>query len=69
MAQVSISEDALRDLLKQAVADALDERRDLLREVVSDALEDLALAAAIREGRESEIVRRDDILDELGRAA
>ena len=62
MAHVTISEDALRQMLKQALADALDERRDVLAEV----LEDFALAEAIREGEKTERVSRDEIFAELG---
>lgn len=69
MPQVSISEDALRQLLRQAVADALDDRRDLLHDVVAEVMEDVALAEAIRQGRESERVSRSNVFDALDGAA
>ena len=65
MPDVTLSDDALRALLARAVGDALDARRDLLREVVAEALEDAALAEAVRAGRESPLVARADVLDAL----
>ncbi len=68
MAQVTISEDTLRQMLRQAVAEALDDRRDLLHEVLAEVLEDVALAGAIRAGRETDRVDREAVfaaLDEL----
>lgn len=65
MPQVNVSEDALRLLLKEAVGEALEERRDLLHEIVAEVLEDLALADAIREGRETEEVGREEVFARL----
>jgi hypothetical protein len=65
MAHVTISEDALRQMLKQAVAEALDERRDLLHDVIAEVLEDFALAEAVREGQQTERASRDEVFAEL----
>ena len=65
MPDVTLSEDALRTLLKQALVDALDERRDLLREVVAEALEDAALADAIRDGKQTSLAARADVFEAL----
>lgn len=61
MAQVDTSSEALRQLVKQAVGEALEEWRDLLHEVVSEVLEDFGLAAAIQEGRRSSLVDREEV--------
>lgn len=61
MPDITVSEAALRALMKDALADALDARRDLLREVVAEALEDAALAEAIRAGRDTPLVSRDEV--------
>ena len=63
MPDITLSENALRTLLAQAVADALDARRDLLREVVAEALEDAALAEAVRAGRETPLASREEAFD------
>ena len=68
MAQVTVSEDTLGQILRPAVADALDDRRDLLHEVLAEVLEDITLAEAIRDGRETDRVEREAVfaaLDEL----
>lgn len=65
MAQVTISEEALRQMLKQA----LDERCDLLHDVIAEVLEDFALAEAIREGQQTERVTRDEVFAEFGSAS
>ena len=66
MPDITVSEAALRALMKDALADALDARRDLLREVVAEALEDAALGEAIRAGRDTLLVSRDDVFGALG---
>ena len=55
----------LRELLKEAVIDALSERRDLFYDVMAEALEDFALARAIEEGRDSAEVSKEDVLKAL----
>ncbi len=52
-------------MLKQAVAEAPEERRDLLHDIVSEVLEDYALADAIREGQRTEEVSRDEVFARL----
>ena len=56
-----MSEDDLRRLLRQAVADALDDRRDLLHEVVAEVVEDVAFAEAVRQGRKTDRADRTDV--------
>ena len=65
--EVTIAEDRLKEVLKAAVVEVLEERGDLVREIVEEALEDLALARAIKEGEGSEVVGRDQIFSLLER--
>lgn len=65
--EVTIAEDRLKEVLKAAVVEVLEERGDLVREIVEEALEDLALARAIEEGKSSEVVGRDQIFSLLER--
>jgi hypothetical protein len=53
--------------IRQLVVETLEERKDLVREVLEEALEDIALARAIEEGEQSELVTRDEILKALER--
>lgn len=63
--EVTIAEERLKEVLKMAVVEVLEERGDLLREIVEEALEDLALVRAIEEGESSEIVSRDHVFSLL----
>jgi len=60
--ETSINQDQLKDLIKAALAEALEEQRDLLHEVVEEALEDLALARAIEEGESTDLIGREEVL-------
>jgi hypothetical protein len=63
--ETSINQDQLKDLIKTAVAEVLEEQRDLLHEVVEEALEDVALVRAIEEGESTELVKREDVFNLL----
>ena len=63
--ETSINQDQLKDLIKAAVVEALEERRELLQEVVEDALEDVALVRAIEEGGSTELIEREEIFNLL----
>ncbi|MCA9923507.1 MAG: hypothetical protein KC419_11270 [Anaerolineales bacterium] len=52
----------LKQVLKEALSEALREERDFFHDLVAEVLEDMALSAAIREGQESEFVSRDDVM-------
>ena len=54
-------ENQLKEVFKQAFAELLQERRDLLYDVFSEVLEDFALANAIKEGENTEIVGKDEV--------
>jgi hypothetical protein len=62
---ISIDDDKLKGLLKQAVAEVLQESRDLLYEVMVDAVEDGALARAIKDGENSPAVDKREVIDAL----
>lgn len=65
MAQVDPNSDELKQMFKEALTETLHEQRELLHEIFAEALEDLALAEAIREGRQTERVERDEVFDIL----
>ena len=44
MTPVTLNQDALKQLVKEALAETLREQRDLLQEVFTEMLEDFALA-------------------------
>jgi hypothetical protein len=51
-----------KDLVKDAVREALLEQRDFLQELFAEVLEDLALAKAIRKGKKSKPAFREEVL-------
>jgi hypothetical protein len=57
----SIDEAKLKEMLKSAVAEVLEERREFVKEIVEEAMEDIALARAIDEGAQTEMVERDAV--------
>jgi Asp-tRNA(Asn)/Glu-tRNA(Gln) amidotransferase C subunit len=65
MAHLSVEEQHIKDLLKQAILELLEERQDIFRQLVAEAMEDLALINAIKEGEATETVSREEILQIL----
>jgi hypothetical protein len=57
----SIDEAKLKDLLKSAVAEVLEERREFVKEIIEEAMEDVALARAIDEGVGTDAVSRKEV--------
>lgn len=55
------SESQLKDAMKAAIVELLEERSDLLRDVLAEAIEDIALARAIQEGEGSGLVPREEV--------
>ncbi len=61
MLESRLSEAQIKDLVKAAILEILQERRDLLKDLMAEALADLALVKSINEGKESESVDRETI--------
>ncbi|HMG76674.1 MAG TPA: hypothetical protein VK582_24570 [Pyrinomonadaceae bacterium] len=57
----SIDEAKLKDLLKSALAEVLEERREFVKEIIEEAMEDIALARAINEGVGTDTVSRQEV--------
>jgi len=62
MANVPVDEDRLKELLKAAIAEVLEERRDLVVELVEEALEDVGLIRAMEEAEGSPFVSRNEVM-------
>jgi hypothetical protein len=61
MVAPSLSETQLKDALKAALMEVLEERADLLRDVLAEVMEDIALVRAIQDGETSEPVSREEV--------
>ncbi len=68
MSSTLIDEAKLKDALKSAIVEILEERKDLVREVLEEPLEDIALARAIEEGEQSDLVTREEVFNALSLA-
>lgn len=62
MAKASLEEDRLKELLKAAIVEVLEERRELVVDLFEEALEDIAMTRAIQEGERTPLVGREEIL-------
>lgn len=65
MGSISIDDDKLRRLVKQAVLEVFQESRELLYDVVVEAVEDGALARAIKAAEDSPLVEKADVIKAL----
>jgi hypothetical protein len=58
MAEAQLDEAKLKELLKSALAEVLEERHELMRDLIEETLEDLALKRAIAESEQTPEVSR-----------
>ncbi len=65
MATTLIDEERLKEVLKSAIVEILEERKDLVRDLFEEVLEDVALSHAIEEGEGSPMVSREEIFGVL----
>ena len=65
----ALEERRIKLLLKDAVAEVLEERQDLLREALQESLEEIGLLRAIQEGEKSPLASRKKIFRRLERGA
>ncbi len=58
---LTIDEQNLKRLLKEALLELFEERQELFYELVSEVIEDAGLIQAIKEGELTEYVSRDEV--------
>lgn len=63
--QPLIDESKIKQLMKEALVEALHEQRAIFHDLVVEAIEDIAMANAIRQGAASESVSKKEIFDIL----
>jgi hypothetical protein len=57
----TFDEEKLKDLLKTALVEALEENRELVQDIVEEAMEDFAMTRAIEQGLTSKPISRDEV--------
>ena len=65
MAAPSISQTEMKDAIKGALIEVLEQRSDLVRDVLAEVMEEVALVRAIQEGEASGPISRDVLLRAL----
>ncbi|MGK7904614.1 MAG: hypothetical protein AB4352_25055 [Hormoscilla sp.] len=67
MAEITLDETKLKELLNTAILELLQEQKELFSEVLAETLEDIGMKNAIAEGENTETVSRDQIFQILNR--
>ena len=63
--QPQIDEAKLKQILKEALIEALEEKKDVFHELIVEAIEDIGMINAIRQGQNTESVSKQEIFDIL----
>ena len=61
-----IDDNKIKNLFKQAIIEAIEEKKEVVHDIFMEAMEDLAMVRAIEEGESSGDATRDEIFDILG---
>ena len=61
MTEITLTSDQLKDVLKTAIVELIRDNRQEVSEFLAEIIEDIAMERAIEEGKETEVVSRDDI--------
>ncbi|MBC8441494.1 MAG: hypothetical protein H8D87_17630 [Deltaproteobacteria bacterium] len=60
-----IDDKKIKDLFKQAIIEAIEEKKDVVHELLIEVMEDIALVRAIQDGENSGPACRDEIFQIL----
>ena len=63
--EISIDESKLKELMKQALVEVLEDRKEAIYEILSEVIEEIGLAHAIKEGEAAESVDKHEIIEIL----
>jgi predicted house-cleaning noncanonical NTP pyrophosphatase (MazG superfamily) len=65
MSEITLNPDQLKEILKSAILELLQDNREEFSELLAEVIEDIALERAIAEGNITELVSRDTIFQLL----
>ena len=65
MAEITLDETKLKELLKTAIIELLQEQKEEFYELLTEALEDIGMKNAIKEGENTKTVSREQIFQIL----
>jgi Arc/MetJ family transcription regulator len=67
--QTVIDDSRLKEIFKQAIIEAIEEKRETVHDLLVEAMEDVAMIHAIQEGEDSGAASRKDVFKVLERKA
>ena len=67
--QPLIDENKMKQLMKEALIETLQEQKTVFQDMITEAIEDIALINAIRQGSDTDSVSRANVLDILDEPA
>ncbi len=67
MTEIILNETQLKELLKTAILELMQEQKEVFSEILVEALEDIGMENAIKEGENTEIVSREQIFQILNK--
>ncbi len=62
MAEMNLQDNKLKELLKAAIVEVLQEQKEVISDLLAEIIEDTGLEKAIQEGENTQTVRREAIL-------
>ncbi len=65
MADITLDSDQLKELLKMAIVELIRDNRQEVSEFLTEIIEDIAMERAIEEGKDTEVVSREEIFSLL----
>ncbi|GAB4289248.1 MAG: hypothetical protein Fur0025_23680 [Oscillatoriaceae cyanobacterium] len=67
MTEIILNETQIKELLKTAILELMQEQKEVFSEILVEALEDIGMENAIKEGENTEIVSREQIFKILNK--
>ncbi len=61
MTEISLNENKLKELIKTAIVELIQEQKEVFSDLLAEVIEDIALEKAIKEGENTEPVSREAI--------
>ncbi|NEU73988.1 hypothetical protein PI95_015840 [Hassallia byssoidea VB512170] len=61
MTEINLDEIKLKELLKAAIVEVLQEQKEVFSDLFAEIIEDIAFSKAIKEGEKTELVSREAI--------
>jgi len=67
MTEISLNENKLKELIKTAIVELIQEQKEVFSDLLAEVIEDIALEKAIKEGESTDPVSREAIFKILER--